>query len=216
MSDLPQQQYNPGITAEDIPTPWVLFAQGQTKADVEYGSIYAAIGTQIKTLVDPPKGVDTPGERLRFYVLRGPDKRWGYIKQADNSQWVQDEYPNPQQIAEAKGNPFLVFDYVIGMPDVDERLPYKIRFKRTGADAAKQINLALLFAGPGNESTVAFELALVKRVTDYKFVVPTVRTVEVPALQASKDAEKLDVLRPLAGTSAPTPQLAAATTPALD
>ena len=219
MSEVPGLAYNPGITAEDIPKPLILFAQGQTKAAVEYGSLYTALGNEVTQIAAPAEGIGVPGESVRMYVLRGPEKKVGVITHAGET-WVRDTVEELQSIQDVRSGPFPVYDYVVAIPDVDERLPYKIRFKRTGMDAAKEINMALLFAGPGNESTVAFELALEKRQGDHKYVVPVVRKVSVPALEAAKDSEKLEGLKRLAGAAPERPQLAPATAsntaPALD
>jgi hypothetical protein len=217
MSEVPGLAYEGGITAEDIPTPWVLLAQGQTQADVEYGSIYTNLGSQSKQIAKQ-------GEPVRFHVLRGPIKRWGIIT-TENDKWFNDDYAVLAERTDIKpfsngdpGVPTLAYEYVIALPEVDERLPYKIRFFRSAVRAAKEINMALLFAGPGNESSVAFDLTTVKGEGDYKYVVPSVRQVEVPALEAAKTEEKLAVLRPLAGAVPVREQIAATTTdaPALD
>lgn len=221
---LPDQQYNPSapgeITADDIPTPWVLFAQGQTKADVPYGSIYTRLGDVANVIAAPAKELETPGEAVRFSVLRGPQKRWGWNK-TENDYWTSVEYPTELSAdgTDAKGkHPHRVFDYVIALLDGDTRLPFKVRFKRTGADAAKDINMALLMAP--DPARAVFELTVVKRQTDFKFVVPQVQLVEVPALEVGDHDEIRGRLSVLAGFD-PSPQQLPTTTsapaaPALD
>lgn len=219
---LPDQQYNPSapgeITADDIPTPWVLFAQGQTKADVPYGCIYTRLGNEATVIAEPAEALDTPGPAVRFSVLRGPQKRWGWNK-TENDYWTSTEYPTELSAdgTDAKGKkPHRVFDYVIALLDGDTRLPFKIRFKRTGADAAKEINMALLMAP--DPARAVFELTVVKRQDDFKYVVPQVRLVEVPALEVGDHDEIRGRLSVLAGFD-PSPQQIPTTTtsaPALD
>lgn len=212
---VPALAYNPAseITAEDIPTPWVLFAQQMTGSvadgEVPYGAIYSQVGGTVTVLADPPKEKGVAGPGVTFYVLRGPIKRYGYTNKTGDY-WTSDDFPNLEDVDQSKGFPHRVFDYIIGIPDKNQIFPFKVRFKRTGADAAKAINMAILersFASKQfDAATIPFTLTLTKKTKDtYNFVVPSASVAEVPAPLAAKHQEVLAVLRERAG--APPAQL---------
>ena len=229
MSEVPQQAYNPGeIDAGDIPTPRVKFAHngGRVVNDglVPAFSVFSQIGRDDqnpKVLIEAPKEVGQPSEPLTFYVLNGPVKKWSW-NDAYGVLQSGFEYPHPDQVGHGE-NPYRTFDYVIGIPDHDQVLPYKLMFYRSGADAAKRINLSLMLEPDGFEGP--FQLTITKERKDkggqtYTYIVPTVDVASVPALEAGKHEETLVGLRRYAGQpeqpSLPAPTTQSYNVPALD
>lgn len=215
---LPAQQYNPApleITAEDIPTPRVKFAQGLsgvvTDGLVPYGAIYSQIGAgdpAPEILAAPAKENGGLSEPVRFYVL-GLKKGRSYVDKFGDLQRLQDHEPTPD-LSEVKDqkpwNVYPTFDFTIALPELDEsiRLPRKLMlYKAWGKQAAKQLQLELLKAQAlgENYSEIPFEIRAKRDKNDSgSFATAVVRRADVPAVQVEKD---LAVVREVAQNVAP-------------
>ena len=234
---LPEQRYNPQsqeITADDIPTPRVKFAQGLSRVvlenDVPYGAIYTVIGQNDENptvLRAPAKSKGELGDAVRFYVLAGPKKGFSWTNTAGDLDNNRDgSYPD---LSVVKNNDpkevYRTFDYVIAVADPELKLPlpHKLMlYRRWGADAAKRINMETLLAQMDGKDTSAipFSLRAKKDQNDAgSFATAIVEPIEnLPAAQAEKDAALVAKLRPFVGqATAPAPSSAPAIeAPALD
>lgn len=236
MSEVPGLAYDPAneITAEDIPTPRVKFAQGLSKVVsrglVPYGNIYATLGADDPDpaiLAAQPKGEST-SPPVRFYVLAGPKKGYSYTnKYGDLDNTRDGSYPDLSLVRnDDPREVYRTFDYVIALPDhCEQGLPFKLMlYKKWGGSAAKRINLELLFAKNAGKdaSSVAFTLSSRKDEGEKgDFCTAVVDVAQVPALEAAKDQEVVEKLKPtavqLAGPARPQIAAPATTTaPALD
>lgn len=236
-SALPAQQYHPAagseITAEDIPTPRVKFAQGLsepvTDGLVPYGCIYTQEGPgdpDPQVLAAPAKENGGVSEPVRFYVLSLKKGR-SYVDSSGDLQRLRDGDPTPP-LTEVKDqkpwNVYPTFDYTIALPGVDEevRLPRKLMlYKKWGKQAAKSINLVILKAQAMGEevSEIPFEIQAKRDKNDSgSFATAVVRRADVPAAQLQKDIEVVrEVAKNVAPSQAPAPTNAPALeTPALD
>jgi hypothetical protein len=230
-AQLPAQAYNPApleITAEDIPTPRVKFAQGLsgvvTDGLVPYGAIYSQIGagdTKPVVLAEPAKENGGLGPAVRFYVL-GLKKGRSYNDKFGDLQQLRPGEPDPP-LTEVKDqrpwNIYPTFDFTIALPELDEavRLPRKLMlYKKWGGQAAKQIQLELLKAQSlgQNYSEIPFEIQAKKDKTDSgAFATAIVRVADVPAVQVKKD---LEVVQLVAQNVSPDAPPAPAPAPALE
>ena len=148
---VPALAYNPGqeITAEDISTPRIKIAQGLSQAvtdgTVPLFAIYSTLGQDDPSPVVLAKPGDTTG--VRFYVT---DLRKGFsYKDAQNELKPSRDGSYPDLSLVKNQDPKEIsrtFDYTIVVPEHNSFLPYKLLLTRTGAQAAKFINLQILTA----------------------------------------------------------------------
>lgn len=230
---LPALAYNPNqeLTAEDIPTPRLKFAQGLsavvTDELVPYGAIYSVIGRDDQSpeiVAKPAAAKGQIGPAVRFYVL---DIKKGYSYADTNGDLDNTRDGSYPDLSVVKNNDprevYRTFDYTIVVPSLDTFLPRKLMlYKKWGGSAAKRINLALLQAQQQNKefSSVAFSLRAKKDSKDtHSFATAIVDVADVPAVEAAKDAEVVAKLRAFVGgpqSSQPAPTSTPVEAPAID
>lgn len=226
---VPALAYNPGqeITAEDISTPRVKIAQGLSQAvtdgTVPLFAIYSTLGQDDPSPVVLAKPGDTEG--VRFYVT---DLRKGFSYKDPQNELQSTRGGSYPDLSLVKNNDpseiSRTFDYTIVVPEHNSFLPYKLLLTRTGAQAAKFINLQLLQANMKDEDSahIPFVLRVLKRQNDKgTFGVPSVGLAEVKAVELQKDIEVVDKVRAnVAPSTPPRPanptEVAALEAPALD
>lgn len=185
------------ITADDVALPRLYIGQHMSAAVqdglVKPGAIFTALG---KEDADPnvvwgPPGPKA-GEGVLVHIL-GLSK--GKSLSVDGELELYD-YDDPNAPPEA----WVTYNYTVALPEVDADIPYKWLLSRTGAPAAKQINLVLKKnAGRGPAWHTPFRFTTVPRENAKgKFFVPRVS-------QAEADASHIEIAESLAEIVATVP-----------
>ncbi len=190
------------LDSSDVALPRIYIGQHMSNAVqeglVKPGSIFAAIGADD---ADPSvlwEPADNPKPGVLFHVI---GLRKGKSITVDGDLQTFD-FHDPSAPAEA----WTTYSYFVVLPDHDQDMPFKLLLTRTGAPAAKQINLVLKkneARGPSWES--AFRLTTAKRENDKgKYFVARVSVAEA-------SASNVGVAEALAGIvqSQGTPEIAA-------
>lgn len=163
------------ITAEDVALPKVKIGQFMSEPVqeglVNVGDIFTSLGQD-----DPEPNViysagDDEGVLLHVLSLqRGKSV-------SEDGELIVFDYDDPDAPADA----WVTYNYVVVLPEVDQELPFKWLFTRTGKPAAQQMNMVLAKGTQKGEApySLAFRLTTAERKNKKgTYYIPRARHVE--------------------------------------
>lgn len=179
------------LDAADIALPTIKIGQDMSVA-VQEGPINRGdIFTQLSADDPDPQFLVKTGEPIRFHVL---SLRKGKSVSVDGRLQTFG-FNDPDAPDEA----WTTYTYTVVLPDVDQDVPYKVLFTKTGRPAAQVINMALMRnAGKAAPWASAFTLSSAPATNKkgQKYFVPRVNGVEAKAADVELAASMAQRLAP--------------------
>jgi hypothetical protein len=166
------------IESGDVALPRIKL--GQPNASIVQDGLVPAHSIYAVTGSDDPEPVVLhelgASDEVLFHVL-AMRKSWSLSQDGELQTWAWDD---PTRDKDA----WVVYNFVLALPEHDADVPYKMLFTRTGTPAAKQINTVLARnAGRGPSFMTAFKIKTDKREkqlgnSTVRWTVPRVRSVD--------------------------------------